>query len=225
MFVFLPCSSAQEKNVFMREDFSSLDNWRQLFFPKIKKHSAYTVEREGGQPYLRAESNASASAIVFKESFSVYDYPKVRWRWKVMNLYAKGDPRTKQGDDYPIRIYVMFEYDPGKAGVFERLKYGMAKKLYGEYPPQCTLGYVWSSKDDPQTVITSPYTDKAVMILLEKGPAKVGAWQDEEVNIPDDYQKAFGSRPPARARIAIMNDSDDTGESSVSYVADLEVFR
>ncbi len=224
-FVFLPGASAQEKNVFVREDFSSLDNWKQLFFPNIKRHSVYTAEREGGQSYLKAESDASASAIVYKESFSVYDYPRVRWRWKVMHLYAKADPRTKQGDDYPLRVYVMFEYEPGKAGVFEKLKYGMAKKLYGEYPPQCTLGYVWSSKDDPQTIIVSPYTDKAVMILLEKGPAKAGTWQDEEVNILEDYRKAFGSKPPARARLAIMNDSDNTGESSVSYVADLEVFR
>jgi Ca2+-binding EF-hand superfamily protein len=41
----------------------------------------------------------------------------------------------------------------------------------------------------------------------------------------DDYQKAFGSKPPSRARIAIMNDSDNTGESSISFMEYLEVSR
>jgi len=218
-------ASAGEKTVLWTENFDSLANWRELFFPKIKKHSVYSIEQNNGHHVLRTESHASASAIVYKDSFNVYEYPKARWRWKVMNLYAKGDPRTKEGDDYPVRVYVMFEYDPEKAGFFDRLKYSMAKKLYGEYPPQCTLSYVWASKEDPQTVITSPYTGKAMMVLLEKGPSKVGMWQDEEVDIMADYQKAFGTRPPINARIAIMNDSDNTGESAVSFIEYIEVFR
>ncbi len=225
MFVFLPGSPAQDKNVLFREDFSSLDNWKPLFFPKIKKHSIYSIERDGDRHCLKLESSASASAIVYKDSFNVYDYPKARWRWKVMNLYEKSDPRTRQGDDYPIRVYVMFEYDPGKAGVLERLKYGLAKKMYGEYPPEHTLGYVWAGREYPERYIASPFTARAVMIFLEQGPAKTGVWLDEVVDFVGDYQKVFGARPPERARIAVMNDSDNTGESSVSYLADLEVFR
>jgi hypothetical protein len=64
-----------------------------------------------------------------------------------------------------------------------------------------------------------------MMVLLEKGASKVGTWVDEEIDILADYQKAFRTRPPARARIAIMNDSDNTGESSVSWMEYLEVFR
>ena len=45
------------------------------------------------------------------------------------------------------------------------------------------------------------------------------------IAILDDYQQAFGVKPPARARIAIMNDSDNTGESSVSYVEYIEIFK
>ena len=141
------------------------------------------------------------------------------------NIYARADVRSKEGDDYPIRVYIMFEYDPEKAGAFERIKYGFAEALYGEYPPHSSLSYVWSSKDDPETFITSPYTDRAVMVLLEKGMAKAGTWVDEEIDILADYQTAFKSKPPARARIAIMNDSDNTGESSVSYLEYIEVYK
>ncbi|MCK5347451.1 MAG: DUF3047 domain-containing protein [Candidatus Heimdallarchaeota archaeon] len=63
------------------------------------------------------------------------------------------------------------------------------------------------------------------MIILEKGVSKVAKWETEEVNIITDYQWAFGKRPPAVASIAIMNDSDNTGEKSVSYVDYMEIYR
>lgn len=218
-------ASADDRHILFREDFASLDNWKPFTFPKIKSHSTYTIERTGSEHILRAESSASASAIVYKDSFSVSGFPRVKWRWKVKNIYAKADPRSKEGDDYPIRVYIMFEYDPGKAGAMERIKYSFVKSVYGEYPPHSSLSYIWSSKEDPEKFIVSPYTDKAVMVLLEKGPAKVGTWVDEEIDILADYEKAFKTKPPARARIAIMNDSDNTGESSVSYVEYIEVFK
>lgn len=227
LLTFLSVSSthALERSIFFHEDFATLDNWKPFFFPKIKKHSVYTIQKDGDRHYLKAESNASASAIVYKDSFNVYDYPHVKWRWKVNNVYVKGDARTKAGDDYPMRVYVMFEYDPATAGRFEKLKYGLAKKMYGEYPPHSSLSYVWSSKEEPESIIVSPYTDRAMMVLLQMGAKNAGTWQEQEINIVKDYQKAFGDKSPLRARIAIMNDSDNIGESSISYIEYIEVFR
>lgn len=225
LLLFSPVAQAQEKTVLFREQFDNLDNWKPFTFPKIKAHSVYTIENEGGHHTLKAESHASASAIVYKETFNVYDYSKARWRWKVSNVYKNGDAKTKAGDDYPLRVYVMFDYDPDKAGTFEKMKYGLAKKFYGVYPPHSTLSYVWASKEEPDDIIVSPYTDRAKMVLLHKGTKNVGTWQDEVINIVEDYQKAFGAKPPVRARIAVMNDSDNTGESSVSYMEYIEVFK
>lgn len=45
----------------------------------------------------------------------------------------------------------------------------------------------------------------------------------EEVDVLSDYRRAFGTDPPGQAGLAVMNDSDDTGESSVSWLDDLEV--
>ena len=58
-----------------------------------------------------------------------------------------------------------------------------------------------------------------------KAPQLVGTWQDEQVDIVKDYREAFRSDPPAKARIAVMNDSDNTGESAVSWVEYIEVFK
>jgi len=216
---------ADGSDFLFREDFKKLDNWKPFFFPKIKKHSTYTIETNGTDHILKAESNGSASAIVYKNSFNVYEHPRVTWRWKVDNIYKKGDARTKVGDDYPIRVYIMFEYEPERAGAFEKLKYGMARSIYGEYPPHSSLSYVWANKDDLDRFLQSPYTNRAMMVLLEKGQQKVGIWQEEEINILEDYQQAFGEKPPARARIAVMNDSDNTGESAVSYMDYIEIFK
>ena len=229
-FAFYALSSlaaAQDRSVLFHEDFDTLDNWKPFTFPspKIRKHSVYTIETNGGEGFLRAESNDSASAIVYKEAFNAIEYPKARWRWKVSNIYQKGDARAKTGDDYPLRIYVMFEYDPDKASFGDSILYGLAKARFGAYPPHSSLTYVWANKEEKDRVISSPYTDRVKIILLRMGPKDVGTWQDEDVNILEDYRKAFGADPPARARIGIMNDSDNTGESSVSWVDSIEVFQ
>jgi hypothetical protein len=225
-FSILAVSNAlADDSIFLREDFRSLDNWKPLYFPKIKVYTKYSVETERSSHYLKAESNASASALVNMQEINIYKYPKVRWRWRISNVYEKAVPGTKGGDDYPIRIYILFKYDPGRLGFLEKIKYNAAKVLYGEYPPDSTLNYVWASSNQTPHIMPSPYTDRARLIVLEKGPSKTGTWVDESVNILEDYRKAFGADPPSTASVAIMNDSDNTGEKSVSYVSFIEVYR
>jgi hypothetical protein len=62
------------------------------------------------------------------------------------------------------------------------------------------------------------------MIIL-RGPGDVGAWHEEEVNILEDYRRVYGEDPPPRAGLAIMNDSDGTGDGCVSYIDFIEVGR
>jgi len=225
LILTLPAVYGQEKKVFVKEDFNSLEDWRPLTFPKIKKHSRYTIIREQDESFLRAESNASASGIIFRKEFSAYDYPKVKWRWKIENVYKKGNAEEKSGDDYPVRIYIIFKYDAGNASFGQKVKYGLAKKIYGEYPPHSSLSYIWANRKQQEQIITNPYADEARMIVMETGAEKAGKWVEEEVDIIGDYRKAFGVPPPAIASLAIMNDSDNTGESSVSYVDYIEVYK
>jgi hypothetical protein len=130
VFVF-PQANSQSDNTLLREDFNNLDNWRPLYFPKISHHSTYAVERHGGESFLKAESAASASAIVYKQEFNVYEYSTIQWRWKISNVCLNADFETKSGDDCPIRIYVIFKYDTESAHGLDKVKYGFAKKLYG----------------------------------------------------------------------------------------------
>jgi len=223
--ILLPTRADAQSAVLLREEFQDLTQWRPVTFPKIKEHSEYTIEDQGSESILRAESRASASAIVYRTPFNVYDYPRLRWKWKAMSVYEKGNARTKDGDDYTLRIYVLFEYDPDKASFYESIKYALAKLFYGEYPPDSALNYIWANREDESGIITSTYASNAKMIVLQKGKKNLGRWIVEERNILEDYRKAFGTDPPAVATLGIMNDSDNTKESSVSYVGLIEVYR
>jgi hypothetical protein len=214
-------------DVLLREEFTSLEAWRPLTFPKISNHSTYSVATNDEQSafWLKAESDRSASGLVWKQEYDVHAYPRLRWRWRVENVYEKGDATSKAGDDYPIRVYVMFKYDPAKASFGKAIKYALAKAAYGEYPPDGGLSYVWESRERPEEYVVSPYTASVVMFLKQKGAAKVGQWVDEEADVLADYRAAFGKDPPRTASLAVMNDSDNTGEKSVSFVDWIEIAR
>ncbi len=215
----------ETRDVFFREDFRHLENWTPYTFPKVRAHSAYSILREGNRSYLKAESSVSASGIVCRHRFDVHRYPGAKWRWWVSNIYEKGNAAAKSGDDYPLRVYIAFEYDPGTAGLYEKVRHEAAKIIYGEELPGSALNYVWASREDETGVLTSPYAEEVKTIPLERGKTFVRRWREEEVNIFEDYGKAFGKDPPRTATIVIMNDSDNTGEQSTSYMDYIEIFR
>jgi hypothetical protein len=215
------CAQKPERG--FRENFKTLTDWKPLTFPKIPRHSVYTIETDGAKSFLVASADASASGIVHVRTFNIHQTPVIRWRWKVSNIYSKGDEKKKSGDDYPLRIYVVFQYDPDKASVFEKAQYSAAKLIYGEYPPHSSLNYIWANKTYPEQILPNPFTSKAQMILLQKGPERAGQWVEEEVNALDDYRKAFGTDPPTIAALAIMSDADNTGEKATGLVDYIEV--
>ncbi len=206
----------------LNENFGSLEMWKDLTFPKIKRHSTYQITED---KTLKAETNNSASGIIYKESFNVYDKQNLEFKWRAENVFEKGDSSKKSGDDYPIRVYVIFEYNEKKASFSKKLKYKAAKTLYGEYPPDSTLNYIWSNKEKMiGSIVSSPYAEEAKLITLQAGKSKLKSWHIEKRNIISDYKKAFGKEPPKIASIAIMSDSDNTKESATSYVDWIKVY-
>ncbi len=217
----LPSLSAD----YIFDDFKNLDQWNSFYFPKIKQHSSYTIVQEDGKSCLEMKTDGGASAMILKQRFNVYTYPLLQWRWKVERIFNRGDYRTKQGDDYPARLYVMFAYDPERAGWVKQLQYGTAKLLYGEYPPDSSLNYIWANRSDASEVITNAYVDRAKMIPVDKGAANLNQWREYSVNMVADYRKAFGVDPPQKASLAVMIDSDTTKETSRSCVDFIRIFH
>lgn len=211
--------------VLLNEQFQTLDRWQPLLFPKISRHSTYTPDRCEGAPCLRMESDDSASALVLKQSFDVYQYPSLSWSWKVSRVYDKGDSASKEGDDYPARLYVMFAYDPNQASLGKRFQYNLAKTFYGQYPPDSSISYIWDNRPGSAQFIVSAYTDEARMIPVSAGTDGLNTWREYTVDIVRDYQLAFGRNPPATASLAVMIDSDNTHEAARAWIRSIRIGR
>jgi len=195
--------------------------WEPFDFKNIERHTDYRLVEKDGQVVVKAVADASASGLIRKISIDPKKYPIVQWRWKVANVLKKGNVHRKDGDDYPARIYIVFKYDPERLGFSERIKYGAAKMLYGEYPPQATLNYIWASSAPKGLMVPNPYTDRAMMMVVESGEEHVNTWVSEKRNIYADYRKAFKDDPPMISGVAIMTDTDNTGESATAYYGDI----
>ena len=103
------------------------------------------------------------------------------------------------------------------------IKDTLAKIIFGHYPPQNCINYIWANRNDATERVFSPFTDRAVMIPLQSGPEKVGRWVEEKVNALADYRRAFGGEPPGVASLAVMSDADNTGEGATAYLDYIKV--
>lgn len=170
---------------------------------RFQGQTSYTVVPEGEGHALRAEATGSASGMVYEVEFDPAEYPILTWRWKVENLVAASDPTRKAGDDYPARVYVVFPH--------------------WFFPKTRSLNYIWATGSPVETPIPNPFTGNAVMIAVESGPEKVGQWVTERRDIVADFRAAFGEEPPKAGAIAIMTDTDQTGERAVAWYDDLRL--
>ncbi len=197
--------------------------WQPQTFKKIVKHTNYELIKDGDITVVKASATASASGLTKPLDLELKDFPILEWRWKVSNVIAKGNPKIKSGDDYPARIYLTFKYDPTRVSAWQRTKYGLAKSLYGSYPPHAGINYIWESKLPVGTVVPNAYTDRLRMIVVETGTAKLNEWQNYRRNVYEDYKQAFGEEPPKVSGIAIMTDTDNTGETATAFYGDIRL--
>ena len=196
------------------------DGWKPLIFKKVPRNTTYILVKDGGTVVVKAMSDATASGLTREVKIDPKQYPVVHWRWKIENLLKTADVTRKDGDDYPARIYITFEYDPDKVGFGKKAKYEMGKMIFGDIPI-AAINYIWDSKAPQGLFIDNAFTDFSKMIIVRSGPQGVGTWMEEERNIYEDYKKAFDGEPPMINGVAIMTDTDNTKESAVAYYGDI----
>jgi hypothetical protein len=83
------------------------------------------------------------------------------------------------------------------------------------------INYVWAAHMPRGSFAASPYTKNAFVVAVESGDGKAGEWLTEERNIYEDYRKVFGEEPPHLGGIAIMTDTDDTGDEVTAWYGDI----
>ncbi len=182
---------------------------------------ALVRDDELGVTVLEGSANAAAGALIHRFDADARISAILRFKWKAGSLIASSDPRTKGGDDYVARIYVTFAVDPERAGVKEKAENAVAHMLYGETPPHAALSYVFTHKAALGAVITSPFTQRVKKIVVDADPNSVGKWKTFTRDIYEDYKRAFGEEPTRISGIAIMVDTDNTGETTSARFGDI----
>lgn len=172
---------------------------------EVQKFSGMTdyklVSDEQGNKVLMAISRASASGLLKRVKFDPQQYPVLSWRWKVAGTLSKGDARTKQGDDFAARVYVIFPH---------WIK-----------PLTRSINYVWANRLPVDQAVPNPYFSRTMMLAVESGNQNAGRWINEERNLVADYRRLFGEDPPMAGGIAIMTDTDNTKEQAQAWYDDL----
>ena len=175
-----------------------LSGWESKSF---KGYTEYRLVCEGNKTVVEATSHAAASGMIKRLDFNPEHYRYLRWTWKIQHTIAEGDERTKAGDDYAARIYVVF---PGY--FFWQTK---------------AINYIWANHIKKGDFIANAFTSNAIMLAVESGDEKAGQWLIEERDIYTDYRRLFGTDPGEASAIAFMTDTDNTGSSVKAWYGDI----
>ena len=194
-------SVSQNKEIIIDDYKSGLSTkWESKRFAGETK---YNVTTEDNIRCIKASSNASASALIYKIKFDPKEYPVLSWQWKVSNVIKKGNALKKEGDDYAARVYV----------IFPSLLFWKTK----------AINYMWANTLPEGSSVPNTFTSNAQMIAIQSGNRNAGKWITEKRNIYDDYKKVFGEEPPKVGGIAIMTDTDNTGESATAWYGIIKI--
>lgn len=222
--VLAPISGGRAETL-LRDDFFDLTHWKPLTLPGIEARSEYSAKRIDTGYALHAQSNASASGLMHRQTWDVHEYPYLRFRWKVDAVITAGDATRKEGDDFALRIYVIFGWDEENMSLGDRLTRAMAKMFSEGEPPHSCLVYVWANRRHAARFFPNPFTARAMVFPLRHGCGDCGQWLTEQVDIAADYRAAFGQEPPRTAALAVMSDSDNTQASGSGWLDFIEVTR
>jgi hypothetical protein len=195
--------------------------WREVALPRIERRTVYSLDRIDGIVALRAQADASMASVARSIEVDPAKHPRLRWHWQVENLIQASDLRSRDGDDFPARLYVLVDYDLGRLPFLQRTKLRLARALYGGDLPVAALCYVWATREPAGTTAWNAYTDRVRMIVVESGPARLGRWVGFERDVARDFREAFGEEPPMVNGIAIATDTDNTGERAVAWHGDI----
>jgi hypothetical protein len=202
------------------------DQWAPIELAKVDTRTQYDLvpsdSLAGSPTVVRARSDGGAGGLATERRIDLTEYPVLEWRWKVSNVLEDGNARIKDGDDYPARIYITFDYDG--LGFGDRIKLTALRALGYDEIPTRALNYIWANQVDRGTTLPNPFTDWVQMLAVRSGSTAVGTWHTERRNVLADYREAFGEDPPPVNGVAIMTDTDNTDGKATAYYGDI-VFR
>jgi len=172
---------------------------------RFEGQTQYRVVELDGQRVLSATADGTASGLIFPTRFDPSEWPLLEWRWRIDKVLEKGDAGVKHGDDYAARVYVIF---PHWLPIRTR-----------------SINYIWANRLPRDTAQANTFTANAMMLALQSGGDSTGEWVTERRNLVEDYRRLFGQDPPDEALVAVMTDTDQTGEFAQAWYDGIRLLR
>ncbi len=167
-----------------------------------KGMTSYQFVAGDEETLIRAESSSSASALTRRISVNLNQTPYLSWRWRVDGVIHKKNERTKSGDDYPARIYLV------RHGGWQLWK-------------TIAVNYVWSNNQPVGSAWPSAYADQSMMLAVHSGKPEPGRWYYQRRNVKQDFKQLFGEDVERIDLIALMTDTDDTKGSAAAWYGEI----
>ena len=176
-----------------------ISSWKERRFRGSTVYQNLTLD---GRRALRASSKESASGFFLKVRVDLEKTPILRWSWRVEVALDELDERTRAGDDYSARIYLIRKHP----------------LLFWK---TTALNYVWSSSQAKGATWPSAYTNNVRMVAVRSGKREAGRWIDERRDVRTDFRTMFGRHVRYIDGIAVMTDTDNSGGTAVAYYGDI----
>ena len=196
--------------------------WMPIKINDQKKPTVYDLVDDGGTVVLHASADGAASLVGHRVAFDIQSAPVLSWRWKISRLITTADNAVANKEDSPARIVLEFDGDKSKLSLGDKSAMATGKFLSGRELPYATLMYIWSNKEPVGNVIPNPRTGRVQMIVASSGAAAVGAWQTLSRNVVEDFRRAFGEEPGRLTGVAVLTDTDNTGEKAEAWYGDIQ---
>jgi DUF3047 family protein len=196
--------------------------WMPVKINDQKKPTQYDLVDDQGTVVLHAVADGAASLLGHTVNFDLKAAPVMTWRWKTARLIPTADNAVASKEDSPVRIVLEFDGDKSKLSFADKSTFATGKLLSGREIAYATLMYIWSNKEPVGKIIPGPRTPRIQMVVASSGASGVGQWQMLSQNVVEDFRRAFGEEPGKLTGVAVLTDTDNTGDKAEAWYGDIQ---
>ncbi len=173
-------------------------NWEKYSFTLEENTS--TIKRYDDNNILKVVSNDSATGYWRDLNIKTQKSTKLSWYWRTNTILKDINQKSKFGDDYVGRMYVIFN---NSTSFFD--------------PNLKAICYVWGANLSQYEKFNSPYSENIKIIVLKNNRSKINTWFKENRNLYNDFEDAFGEPPSNISGVAFMVDTDNSDSNCTTW--------
>ena len=186
--------------------------WKPWILHPAKQSTVYGWSCDPEGIIVTANADSAASGLMHALDVDPDRLPIIEWRWQVDALIPGADNSDADVEDAPARVVLAFDGNRDALPVRDRLFFEQVRLFSGRELPYATLMYIWENRKSLETVVRNPHTSRIRKVVVSSGARELGKWLHFRRNIVDDYRRAFGVSPGRLVGVAILTDTDNTGE-------------